>query len=169
MNNVHRFCSYHFTVKTRLALNQIPRPQAARGPRRRRRAKHVPIAGGAAPPGGQRLAPGEYIPVELLPELPPLGARALPEHGPLPGPALSPAPRHRRRPGARALPEHEPLLGPAPPPRRGAEGRVHRGAPQAVVPRRTPGRAAEDVREVQVGPVGRRGHGDAGYARGSGE
>ena len=77
---------------------------------------------------------GEYVPVEFLPELPPpIGARALPEYGPLPRPAPSPAPRRRR----------------------GAERRVQRGAPlpQVVVPRRAAGRAPEYVGEVDVGPA----------------
>lgn len=143
-----------------LVLCFVSQPRAARGPGRRRRAKHIPIPGGGAPPGRHRLATGEYVPVEFLPELPPpVGARALPEHGPLPRPAPSPAPRSRR----------------------GAERRVQRGAPlpQVVVPRRAAGRAAEYVGEVDVGPARavrcRRlgGHADArliwSHARGSGK
>ena len=144
-----------------------PRQQAAGGPAGRRgRAKHVPIAGGAARPGRRRrLGPREDILVELLAELPPLGAGAVPEDGPLPGPALPAAPPlPGREAGAGAVPEDGPLLGPAPLPGRGAGagagGRVERGAPPAVAPRRAAGRAAEDVREVDVGPARGAGHGD---------
>lgn len=158
-----RWRSRHRIVHTSGELHGEARPQAARGggPGRRRRAKHVPIAGGAAPPGGHGLTAREYVPVELLPELPPFGAGALPEHGPVTEPALCPAARPGGRAGAGAVPEHGPLLGPAPRPRR---GRVQRGAPHALAPRGTAGRAAEDVGEVHVGPARRRagaGHGDA--------
>jgi len=93
-----KFLWHHFAEKTR----SLPRSRVGRGARRRRPAEHIPPIPDAAPSGRRRLVPGEYVLVEVLPELPPpVGADALPEHGRL----RSPAPR----PGERGRPERRPV------------------------------------------------------------